>query len=212
VPSTTASPGRTYRGQTGAGRREDRRQRLLKAGFDLYGVEGFGQVSIEALCREAGITARHFYEAFPTQVDLFTEVYAGVIDEAEAHATQVVAEQGAGLSPTELVRLGLGATFHHLHDEPRRARIVCLEARKIPTGASLGLFGMGRLTDIVERFFFEHLAAHATLEVDGRLLASAVAGAVLELLTVGLDPDRTGPIDELIDLAVFVACRTTGLA
>ncbi len=55
---------RRYGGKTTTERRAERRERLLDAGLALFGTQGFATVTIEALCAEAGLNPRYFYEQF----------------------------------------------------------------------------------------------------------------------------------------------------
>lgn len=57
--------GRAYGGLSALERQRERAARLLESGYELFATEGYANVSIERVCSHAGVTARHFYEAFP---------------------------------------------------------------------------------------------------------------------------------------------------
>lgn len=57
-------PERSYAGRTAAERRADRRERLLAAGLELFGTNGYAATSIEKICATAGVSTRNFYEEF----------------------------------------------------------------------------------------------------------------------------------------------------
>jgi AcrR family transcriptional regulator len=59
---------RVYAGRSAQQRREERRNRLLSAGQDLFGGQGYRTTSIEALCTAAGVSTRAFYEEFSGRV------------------------------------------------------------------------------------------------------------------------------------------------
>jgi AcrR family transcriptional regulator len=73
MPATTGE--RRYGGKTATERRDERRERLLDAGLELFGTDGFAAVTIEALCAEAGLNPRYFYEQFATREELLGAVY-----------------------------------------------------------------------------------------------------------------------------------------
>lgn len=66
---------RTYGGVSEAERIIERRERLLEAGLEVFGTVGLRRATVRALCRQAGLTARYFYESFPDTEALFCAVY-----------------------------------------------------------------------------------------------------------------------------------------
>jgi AcrR family transcriptional regulator len=57
-------PQRSYAGRTAAERRAERRERLLAAGLELFGTDGYAATPIEKICATAGVSTRNFYEEF----------------------------------------------------------------------------------------------------------------------------------------------------
>ena len=72
---------RRYSGQSFVHRQEDRRARLIQAALAVAGRFGLEGTSVAAICAEAGLTARYFYESFPTREAIFVEAYRKVQDE-----------------------------------------------------------------------------------------------------------------------------------
>ena len=62
--SSGAALPRPYRGVSATDRRDQRRQRLIDAGLQLFGTRGIAAVGIVDVCAEAGLTKRYFYENF----------------------------------------------------------------------------------------------------------------------------------------------------
>ncbi len=52
------------------------RSRIYEAAIRLIGEEGFDQVSVERICREAGVAKGSFYHHFRTKADLIVEGYS----------------------------------------------------------------------------------------------------------------------------------------
>jgi AcrR family transcriptional regulator len=124
--STKTGRGRKYAGRSPEERRSERRERLLRSGLELFGTQGYPTTSIERLCSHARVTARHFYEEFPSREALLLAVFDRVM-EGVMDAT-VRATQRAPVDVRSRVRSGVEAFVHAMLDDPRRARIACIEA------------------------------------------------------------------------------------
>ena len=75
MAQTAGETSRTWRGQTIEERQAERRDRLIEAGIELFGTQGYAATSVKAICTEAGLTERYFYETFNDREDLLSEVY-----------------------------------------------------------------------------------------------------------------------------------------
>src|SRR6202035_2219353 len=96
--SSVAAAPRPYRGVSATDRRQQRRQRLIDAGLQLFGTLGVAGVGIVDVCAEAGLTKRYFYENFAsidTLADAVFEYVTGNLVAAVAPAIEV----GAGRDP-----------------------------------------------------------------------------------------------------------------
>lgn len=72
-----AAGGRLYGGKSGADRKTDRRERLLRAAITLYARLGREGATVTVICAEAGLTTRYFYESFASHDALFLAVFRG---------------------------------------------------------------------------------------------------------------------------------------
>jgi AcrR family transcriptional regulator len=66
---------RAYGGRSAEDRRAERRERLMSAGLELFGNEGYAAASIERLCAQAGVSTRNFYEEFASREDLLMRLH-----------------------------------------------------------------------------------------------------------------------------------------
>lgn len=62
-------------------RRADRRMRLLAATRELLESGGLAQITVTAVCRQAQLSERYFYESFPDRDKLLEGVYDAFADE-----------------------------------------------------------------------------------------------------------------------------------
>jgi len=203
---------RPYGGQSVKERLAQRRARLLDAGLALFGTRGYASTSIEAICSKAGVTARHFYEQFASREELLLEVYDRVID--RARKAVITALHQSHSTPRHRVNAGLEAYVHAVLDDPRCARIACVEA----VGASPKVERRRRKT-IYEIASVIEAQAHALADQgrvarrDFSLTAMAMAGAVNELVTDAIMRPTPPPTPALVDalarlfMAVIAASR-----
>jgi AcrR family transcriptional regulator len=196
--------GRVYAGRSEPQRRADRRARLLAAGLELFGTEGWNGTTIERLCARAGVATRSFYEEFPSReaalLAVFEKVMSGVIAEVVPRLTAL---QG---SPEEQIRTGLAGYVDYLTEDPRRARVVHHEIRLAG--------GLEEQRRAMMRRFADLIAQQGRLPLPwGPTLGLALGGAVSEVLVdwaaqAEPRPD-TGPlVDVLVDLYTRAILRT----
>ena len=188
--------GRVYGGRSESQRRADRRGRLLDAGLELFGTEGWNATTIEKLCTRAGVATRSFYEEFSSREALllavFEDVLTGVVDEVTPH---VVGQ------PTveDQVRAGLRGYVHHLTADPRRARVVHHEVRVAGALETERHAMTVRFADLIAR------TARLGSSPRGRILGVALAGAVSEALVDWVEhpeprPETEPLIETLVEL------------
>ena len=79
--SRQRTPVRPYGGVSANERIATRRTRLLEAGLELFGTDGYLASGVKDVCREAGLTDRYFYESFRDTRELFIAVFDRVTDE-----------------------------------------------------------------------------------------------------------------------------------
>lgn len=115
---------RPYRGQAADARSADRRNRLLQAGVDLVGTQGVVAMTMRAVCREAELSQKFFYESFTDTDDLLREVYRSTFERAR-HVIFAAGHQEDDLSSR--TRAGVGAAARLVRDDPRVCRILLVE-------------------------------------------------------------------------------------
>jgi AcrR family transcriptional regulator len=190
-----ARPARVYRGQSNVERREDRRDRLLAAGFDLFGTSGYAATSIEGICPAAGVTARHFYEHFASREALLRAVYDGIIAETQRAVLRALTPSvGAEARATAGVRAFVRAYL----EDPRRARIACIEVIGVSADLERHRRSVIHAFAAVIQAQAEALAAEGTLagQRSYELAGIAMAGAVNELMSDWIVRRDKPPIEE----------------
>src|ERR1700761_9280591 len=111
---------RRYGGASFEDRQADRRERLIAAAIEVFGRWGREGATVAAICAQAGLTARYFYESFPNRDALFLEAYRLVQGELLALIEQ--ARDGA-----DPVRGALTGLYSPLAEDPGLARVFLLD-------------------------------------------------------------------------------------
>lgn len=75
--------------QDSTGRRASGRDKILEAGEALFMRHGVSRVTVEEICRAAGVSKVTFYRSFPNKVRLALEILRNQIDEAEARYCRI---------------------------------------------------------------------------------------------------------------------------
>lgn len=199
MTSGTETPARTYGGQTGDERLAQRREALLDAAFTLVADQGWRALRIDALCREAGLNKRYFYESFK---DLDAAVAALTRRLAEDAIAATLAAMRPGASPHEATRQAISAFVGHLTADPRRARVLF---GAVPAGDAAA----GHRTEAVRRVIAVAAATGRDLHAVGRdpfvdtaaaMLVGGTSQVLLDWLDGGLDADASRLVDDLVAL------------
>lgn len=119
-------PGRSYRGATADERRDERKRKLIEAGIKVIGRDGYASTTVRAVCAEAGLTERYFYEAIGDREQLLGEVYGHLVTQLRAQIAETVMAAD-DLSAATLARRGLTGYFAAMRDNPDAARILLFE-------------------------------------------------------------------------------------
>lgn len=210
--STPAPAGRRIRGLDAEQRREQRREQLLAAAFELFARDGYANTSIEQICQTAYVGNKAFYELFDSKEDC----YLALMNEIGERIERQIAEELGKAPPDEpeeaTVRRVLAAFAHALVDDPRVAVVAFRES----TGISPRVEAQRRknrkwAADVVESFW--RSKAKPGEDIDYRAMAVATVGGLFETVADFLhetDPPRS--IDDLTrDLTSFLLAVGNGI-
>jgi AcrR family transcriptional regulator len=209
VPAT-----RSYGGLSGEERQAERRARLVAAGLELLGREGWESTTVRAVCQRARLTPRYFYESFPNLDTLVVAIFDEIVDEAAARVLDAYASAPEDLRAKS--RATIAAFVELLTDDPRKGRVAFVEA-----------FGnealMRRRFETVR--FFAQLVAQSARTFSGRpetadpvidlaalLLIGGMTETLITWLNGALDISREQLIDDCADLFVATGQAAISLA
>jgi AcrR family transcriptional regulator len=201
---------RPYGGVNAEARRQERRQRLLAAGLEVFGHHGYHHTTVRDICDAAGLTERYFYESFKTLRLLFDAVHEQLRDEL-ARLTLPTAET-AHLSPLQQVEASLRAWLAFLQTDPRRARIMLIDASVIedldavrPNHAAQAF--QARMLLLLE-LLHPNLSRHG---IELELTAAALNGALLSLARTWAQGGFAYGLDVMVHHSMMVFHGLTAL-
>lgn len=117
---------RQFKGMSLSERKLARREKLIEAGIETYGTQGFFSVTVKDVCMEAKLTERYFYESFKKSEELFQTIFLQLIDQLQHTVMQGVMQSSP--DPKQMIHSGLMALFSMLKADPRVARIIYVDA------------------------------------------------------------------------------------
>lgn len=197
---------RSYRGMSAEQRLADRRERLMTAAYTLYAKPGFAATTIERLCSEARISNRAFYECFGGREELLQALHERCVEESLAVVAKALQEAPHTLDGR--VKGGIRAYIEFTTADWRRARIMHVEVRR--SGDVLAL-SRQRAVEAFARLVEEASADFPLApNLNRRLVALGVIGALQELLIEWLLTEEQPEIDELVAVAVHIFDRSLG--
>lgn len=174
---------RDYDGKTAAERVAQRREQLVEAGLEVFGVQGYSKASMRAILEQAGLRPRYFAENFADLDELMAAVLDRVVD---GEVTRCRAAAAAAASGTQTAQAVISAIMDYLEADPRRARIKLREAPAAgPISRRHRQLAMQRIAAMLVELLLPPVPADSGH--DPQALGLALAAAGYELMADWLD-------------------------
>lgn len=175
----------------------ERRTLLLDAAFDLLGTEGWAGTTVRAVCHEARLNPRYFYESFADLDALVVAVYDRLIAQLAAAVMAAVAD--AGDDPRDQTRAALRCIVDFVDEDRRRGRVLYVEALGNEALNRRRLETAHLLVTTVEQHAAATQGALPAGEPIGRIGAALLVGGAGELVVAWLDGRIDVDRDQLVD-------------
>jgi AcrR family transcriptional regulator len=163
-----------------------RRDELIAAGVQLLGGESGPAVTVRAVCREAGLTERYFYESFSDRDEFVRAVYDDVCTRAMAALTSAT-------TPREAVEQFVALMV----DDPVRGRVLLLAPAVEPVLVRSGAEWMPSFIDLLQRKLTQ-----ISDPVRQKMIATSLIGGLTALFTAYLDGRLAASRAQFIDYCV----------
>lgn len=186
----TAVP-RRYGGVALEDRKAERRDRLVRAAVAVSARLGRDGATVAAICAEAGLTARYFYESFQNRDELFIAAFRRVQDE-------LFSRMAPPEKARDPARAALTGFFHALAAHPGLARVFLLDLdRHDPAMKALGRDADARLGALI--------APHAPESAVSGLLRAGITGAIVQIARRWIESDFAEDPERVATLALRFA-------
>lgn len=193
---------RTYGGASAQQRHDERRERLIRAVFDLLATDGTTGLTIRKVAVTAGVSPRYVYEDFTDLDDLRCQSF----DSAAEEITGLVLDAVADLPPDPRVQLtavfDAGARF--AVEQPHKARFLLADSFGDPVLAQRrqrvsDTFAVG-FSFYVRDYLPDPDAPGPAVELAARMLVGAATEIFTSWLNGSLKYSRQQLVDDMVDL------------
>lgn len=167
-------------------RRALRRDQLIAAGVTMLGGANGPALTVRAVCREAGLTERYFYESFSDRDEFVRAVYDDV-------CTRAMSTLMSATTPREAVERFVALMV----DDPVRGRVLLLAPAVEPVLVQSGAEWMPSFIKLLQGKLTE--ISDPTMQ---NMIATGLIGALTALFTAYLDSRLTASREQFIDYCV----------
>lgn len=196
---------RRYNGMSADDRTADRRARLLEAGLEVFSTAGAQNTTMTAICAEAKLTERYFYQNFSSKEDVLEKVVESVSDEIRAAALDAL--HSPAPTAEDQVHNAIAAFVGVLTDDRRKGRVAMIESLAVDSLRDYRRQSMRAFAHLVaeqsRELFGEQAWPQPQSEINGLLFIGGLAELVIAWLN---DEIAVTPAD-IVDAATrhFVA-------
>ena len=202
---------RNFRGLSLEQRQGERRTRLIEAGLQVYGTQGFFSVTVRDVCAEAKLTERYFYESFKNSEQLFKAIYMQLIEQQQQLVMSAVMKS-AGLTHEQMIRAGLTVFLRGLQDDPRMARILFVDAVLVSElhGTTI-LDAVSRFDRMIQGFMMLMLPEAHQRRLSLSLVATGLNGYVTHIVSRWVMGGFKESFEDVLDACQVVYSAFLGL-
>ena len=163
-----------------------RRDELIAAGVGSLGGEAGPALTVRAVCRQAGLTERYFYESFADRDEFVRAVYDHVCSTAMA-----------ALASSDTPRDAVERFVALMVDDPVRGRVLLIAPEREPVLAKSGAEWMPSFIDLLQRKL-----TRITDPAVQAMVATGLVGALTALFTAYLNGRLATTREQFIDYCV----------
>lgn len=196
---------RSYGGKSAEQRARERRQRLVEATVQVLAERGEARTTMTAICAEAGLTERYFYESFGRREDALLAALDHVCDRIAADALRVM-DSTPG-PPDARVHAVMSSFVDLVEQDPALGMVAVVHSAATPGLRARRHELVGVFADLVAREAEELYGDRAWPRERARTHGMVWIAGFAELLAAWLTDELEVDRDELVQVAgdLFVA-------
>lgn len=175
---------RRYSGQSFADRQSERRDKLIHASLMVAGRAGLEGLSVAAICAEAGLTARYFYESFPSREAIFVEAYRMAQNE-------LLSRMGEMKDRKDPAKAALTGFFTALQSNPGLARVFLIDLDD--HGGALGMASREGAAKLHKAF---------ALKAEHPLMVAGIIGGIVDIGKRWIESEFAEPVEKVVEIAL----------
>lgn len=188
---------RKFKGLDANQRQAERRTRLISAGLETFGRQGFQVSTVKDVCLQARLTERYFYESFANREELFAAVYQHCIGQLRASLVAALAKLPK--DPQAMTQMALRTLYTELRDDPRMARILFIDVLSAHGDMDKhSLNAMQGFSDLLESYLILLAPQLKKAKLDASLISTGLVGAVVLLVMRWAVTGFKEPIDDMV--------------
>ncbi len=189
---------RSYGGRSAQQRVEERRHRMVEAAITVLATQG-ERATMTAICHEAGLTERYFYESFANRDAALVAALEAVTEEIADTAVRVLQETPGSVE--ERVHAMTRSFAQWAADQPARALVAVVHASATGPLRARRHELIGAFADMAAREAASLYGDQAWPADRARVQGLVLIGGLAELVASWLTGEVTLDTDELADVA-----------
>jgi AcrR family transcriptional regulator len=193
---------RKWRGVEPDARTADRRQRLIVAAIALLSTGGIGATTVRAVCAQAGLHNRYFYESFDDIDALLVAVFDQLATIFLADVT--AAADAAGDDPKARLQAVMKAAAQVVERQTYLVRILTVEATGNEELNRRRIRMLHHFAELIEEDAYRTYGRPPSGERITAISARFLAGGLTELFVAWVDGEMEGTLEELSRDAIDV--------
>lgn len=199
----TDAQGRAYGGETQIERESARREKLLDAALKIIGTQGVRAATVRALCAEAGLSPRYYYQAFDSLEDLFVQLYRKQTKRLES--VVLIAMNPVMDKPKSMARAGLSAFFQELKSDPHLTRVLFIEYTSVNTQVEqINQESFDYFIDLILKIVRPYYQSNFPKNLNEKIISTALIGATVQLANSWYLAGFDEQVNELVENLLFI--------
>jgi AcrR family transcriptional regulator len=196
MENASAGPARRrWRGVEPDARTADRRGRLLEAAIRLLATEGLSGTTVRAVCSQAGLHSRYFYESFTDMDALLVAVFDQLAARFLGQVTR--AADLAGADPRDRLEAAVRTAAEIVRRETALVRILTVEAIGNERLNRRRMDLLHEIAWMIEQDAYRIYGPPTAGERMGQLSARFLASGLSEVLVAWVEGDIDGSVTDM---------------